>query len=500
MPISLTRVVIKLSEKFSLDFRENMLNAIPEDNASDGTITSKEYIYLPDGHAKALHPDKMLVTGMRGAGKTFWWKALNDDSARSFVNSLNNDIEIGESTIVSKGFGSEPSPNDYPNKEIFRELLSKGNESQKIWRTIILFHLLNKNNDYQNHELLHSKDWSERVSWVNANTQEIYRLLYEIDNDLITNSQYHLILFDALDRTADDWNSMNDVIKGLMQILVEFRTYNRIRPKAFLRTDQINERIFIFADSSKLRAQIVELNWPPRDLYSLLWQRLSNSPATGEEFRNVSNELLACTWEQKDNVWIVPRILRIEENQRQLFHAITGPWMGSDARRGNPYSWLPNHLGDTKHQVSPRSFLAALRKALEDKKRDNHEFPIHYENIKRGVQAASQIRVNEMAEDYPWVSAFMKPLEDLTIPCDFKLIEDKWKTNNVFSRVNSINIGDAQLPPQHINEGAEGIRKDMEELFLFSNMSDGRVTMPDVFRVGYGIKMRGGIRKLKNDS
>ena len=80
---------------------------------------------------------------------------------------------------------------------------------------------------------------------------------------------------------------------------------------------------------------------------------------------------------------------RDKEIQRDIFHAITGPWMGRDKRRGFPYTWLPNHLGDTRGQVSPRSFLAAIRRASEDPPRDSYEYTLYYESIKRGVQEAS---------------------------------------------------------------------------------------------------------------
>ncbi|WP_322487097.1 hypothetical protein [Chloroflexus sp.] len=52
--------------------------------------------------------------------------------------------------------------------------------------------------------------------------------------------------------------------------------------------------------------------------------------------------------------------------------------------------------------MSPRSFLAAIRAAAKDSKRyPNYPYPLHYESITRGVQQASQTRVDEIAEDYP---------------------------------------------------------------------------------------------------
>ena len=43
---------------------------------SYGELPKPESVYLPRSHLKATDPNSLLVTGMRGAGKTFWWSAL----------------------------------------------------------------------------------------------------------------------------------------------------------------------------------------------------------------------------------------------------------------------------------------------------------------------------------------------------------------------------------------------------------------------------------------
>ena len=56
---------------------------------------------------------------------------------------------------------------------------------------------------------------------------------------------------------------------------------------------------------------------------------------------------------------------------------------------------------------------------------------------------------------------------------------------------------DVKLPPCGIDEGAEGARRDLEALSIFQRMHDGRVNIPDVFRVGYGLGRRGGVRPVR---
>ncbi len=70
---------------------------------------------------------------------------------------------------------------------------------------------------------------------------------------------------------------MYTIVRGLLQVLLEFRSYKRIRPKAFLRADQLEDSsVAAFPDSSKVLSQKVELSWPRNELYGLLWQHLAN--------------------------------------------------------------------------------------------------------------------------------------------------------------------------------------------------------------------------------
>jgi len=54
-----------------------------------------------------------------------------------------------------------------------------------------------------------------------------------------------------------------------------------------------------------------------------------------------------------------------------------------------------------KGQVSPRSFLLALKRAEEVSRERNAEEILHFEGLKKGVQDASRVRKQELMEDYP---------------------------------------------------------------------------------------------------
>ena len=470
------------------------LVALPEGTSYDETPTP-EQVYLPPSHLKAMDPNNMLVTGMRGAGKTFWWAALQESAVRQFINRTDPRSALNESTDVRTGFGIRPALEKYPDRDVLQNLMRKRVEPRIIWRTVLAWQLAE-----QSHPLQQKKTWRARVDYVADNPEAIARLFEKRDAEFDCQGEYLLMLFDALDRCADNWKDMYRLIRGLMQTALDMRSYRRLRVKMFLRSDQVDEtQIADFQDASKVLSSSVELSWPARELYGLLWHLLINGQTSDPFKRFLGDEWQQVNDDGQRKMFVVRRTL-VMEGQREKFHGITGPWMGRGPKRGFPYTWIPNHLSDTGGRVSPRSFLAALREAAADTddQYPDYQHPLHYDSIKRGVQKASSIRVNELREDYPWVNDVMIPLNGLVVPCKFDEIADRWQRDDVVASLReSISQNEIKLPPRHIELDIDGVRQDLESLGIFLRMHDERVNIPDVFRVGYGIGRRGGVRPVR---
>ena len=172
--------------------------------------------------------------------------------------------------------------------------------------------------------------------------------------------------------------------------------------------------------------------------------------------------------------------------------------MGKDKRRGIPYIWTVGHLADARQQTSPRSFLAAIRRACDNscEKYRNAEYAIHYESIKTGVQAASEIRVNEMKEDNPWAGDLLALLKGVTVPCPFEDVQALWENRYPQGPKELIARYPQHTPPEFALQRWQDVRELLERLGFCMTLGDGRFNMPDLYRVGFRLGRRGGVKPL----
>jgi hypothetical protein len=432
-------------------------------------------LYLPPSHLKALRLDAPIVVGGRGMGKSFWTAVLQSDSLRNLLGSAVSELT---GLIVRVGFANAEAIADYPNADVFSVFLDQGGDPYDLWRAVILRWVAEQSGQY-----IPRHSWLATVEWLKSDPEAAARLMQR------PRDWRGLILFDALDRTSNVWHRMDDIVRGLLRAVLWLKAFTGLYGKVFLREDQAERTVFNFPDASKLTATKEELTWARHDLHGLLWQRLINAlNEHGALMRHI------CPHVPQSGVWRVADEMKIEsEAQRKAFERLAGLWMGRDRRRGVPYTWSVSHLADGRGRTSPRSFLAAIRQAAEDssERYPQHEMTLHYESIKRGIQKASEIRVQEMAEDYPWVPEVLSELKGMNVPCDVGAIEERWASR--FPE-GPQSISTDRLPAPHTARGWDGLREDLRRLGLIETKKDGRIDMPDLYRVGFGLGRKGGVK------
>jgi hypothetical protein len=481
--------------------RQALLTSLPHiDQATSEPPEEVAFTYVPPSHASALDIGNPIVEGIRGAGKSFWWATLHSERHRRFVASAFPEARIGKNILTSQGFGSSSKPRSYPGKDTIAKLSGKY-APRHLWRAIIATQIEVALPYPQT-----GASWDKKVHWVKEHPEELDDLLYEKDEELAKQKKIRLVLFDALDRLADDWLAIRPLARSLFQAALDFRGYRNIRLKIFVRPDMLEDRdILGFPDASKLLARKITLEWRRADLYALLFQCLGNAKSGGDTFRKHCSKEFNLNWrhDEDNDAWVLPKDLRMEESiQKEVFHAITGPAMASGPsahKRGFPYTWLVNHLMDGRNQVSPRSFCAALRVASQQETLRGWEYALDYKAIQAGVQEASRIRVDEITrEDYPWIETVMNPLKGMiTVPCLERDIISIWKENGIIRLLQRSMKRGAKLPPQHIDEGSKGILTDLEALGVIQFLGGDRIQMPDVYRIAFSLGRRGGVKPLR---
>ena len=455
--------------------REAIL-AAPLETSSFGETPQLGTLYLPPSHLKALRLDAHIVVGGRGVGKSFWTAALQSEPLRVQLGSTISSELAG--IEVFAGFSNVEAIDNYPNSDVFAAFLAENGDPYDLWRAVVLRWVARRTNVD-----IPAENWAATVGWLRTKPEAAARLIQG------QRDWKGLILFDALDRTSSDWQRMDEIVRGLLRTVLWMKSFPGLYAKVFLREDQAERTVFNFPDASKLTATEAKLTWARHDLHGLLWQRLINAPDMyGDLMRQI------CPNAALGNVWRVAQEMKMEsEVQKKAFETLAGPWMGRDKRRGVPYTWSVGHLADGRGQTSPRSFLAAIRQAAEDsgERYSSHEYALHFESIKRGIQKASEIRVQEMAEDYPWVPEVLSALSGMNVPIELNAVQQKWEAK---FPGGALGIGSERLPAQHIDRGWDGVREDLQRLGLLETKKDGRIDMPDLYRVGFGLGRMGGVK------
>lgn len=447
-------------------------------------------IFAPARHANALDPQRTLVVGNRGVGKSFWSSVLAHPEARDSVSLAFPRLKLTQICAVlgfheaaGKDTGPAPSP-DY-----LKQLSKEGFEPEQIWRGVLVQAL--------RHELPGVIDLptsiKDSIEWLNADLNRSEAAFRMADEAFLKKGKTFLLIFDALDRLGKDWEAITPLTKGILRLALDMRGYRAMKAKVFMRTDQSkDDSLFRFADASKIRSDEVKLTWKPVELFGLLYNQLTKDIPVREALFRLAGE--------SKNSDITDDLRRDEILQEQLFYRLAGEFMGAGPKRGRTYTWIYDHLADTFGETSPRSFITAIQRAA-DQPPVPKDTAIDHSGIRAGVQDASKVRVRELNEDYEWIDKVMKALAGLEVPCDPAIFVSRWKDRNIIQQLRSdANDATSKLPLEVVScvgPPELALLNALENIGVIEFRTETRINMPDIFRVEAGIKRRGGVRPPK---
>jgi hypothetical protein len=449
-----------------------------------------EEAFLPIGHRGVLDLRRQLVVGERGMGKSFWTHALGNKDIRDKLAGYYRFPEL-KSTEVRIGFnGSDKKQAFAPTVDDLAEVgqLSIG-KPDLIWKALLM----------RIAEDILGKKFDTLAATIGALQQQPSRYsetLSQLDDQLVGKKQHLLVVFDALDRLAQDWSTIRELSRALLRLAIGLQSFESLRAKIFMRVDMFSDReIFRFQDSSKIKNDHVSLVWQPEELYGLVLFEILRNPIGQQQLTmlaELTNTLAALPIDGEDSR------LRVDE-QRRLVHALAGEFMGSNKKRGLVYTWVPLHLSDAANTCSPRTFLTAWKVAAERVPAPTDRAVDHL-GLLDGVRSASQSRLNELYEDYEWIRPSLEALKRQFVPMSRDHLFQLWEESRVMGAIESSTLGEVSKTPAGLTDspGLETLLEAMKAVAVMDERSNGKINVPDIYRVEAGILRKGGVAVPKH--
>ncbi|MCP4700850.1 MAG: hypothetical protein GY862_28950 [Gammaproteobacteria bacterium] len=477
------------------------ITPVPSHNAAKAPDLVQ--IYTPKGHEAALDPERPLVIGERGTGKSFWSATLLNDKTRSFIARSYPRLELDHCDVFLGFAGMDTDINGAPSTEMLDDLIEKDKHpAEKVWRAVLL-NCVRRTLDLDLPARLRGVDGL--AAWVEADAERAQFHLRKADNALRKQDRRIVILFDALDRLGTDWRQIRERTKALLRVTLAMRVYRAVKPKLFMREAQAEDRsIATFPDASKLLGAKVDLEWEQRDLYGLLFTLLANDSRAGGDFAAiVRQEAAGITLRNVRNEGLSDPLKQSEQKQEAIFAAMAGKYMGNNARKGKTYTWLYNHLSDGFGRVSPRTFLEALRHAANCRMASDVRFAITPKAMQAGAEAASKLRLGYLKEDYKWIEDAVEPLAELNVPCHKEDLFQCWQDAGVVQSIRASAGAKEYLEPIEFHEASNNypiaLLRALRRIGVAQRRANGRVNIPDIYRVAAKLLRRGGNPGITNE-
>jgi hypothetical protein len=446
---------------------------------------SVERAFLPEGHRGVLDLRRQLVVGNRGMGKSFWTHALLSPELRSRLADAYGHRPLSTAAVFVGFNGSEKVSPTAPTIDEVTTLLARGAPPELIWRAVLIRIATKHLSDSAHKPLV------EVLSSLQADPNRYSVELSVADEKLTGAGSTLLIVFDALDRLARDWESIRKLTRALLSVAVGLQSFRSIRAKIFMRADQFSDQyLFGFPDSSKIKNDHVNLIWRPAELYGLLlFELLRNERSRNPLVALAAVEQASAALPQAGvDSWANA------EEQARLINGIAGEFMGSNKKRGQVYTWVPLHLSDAAHTCSPRSFLIAWKKAAEHRPAPEGRAVDHL-GLLDGVRSASESRLTELYEDYPWIKPALEALRRQFVPMEREQLLDIWQSKNVIEFIGKKAADEPKYAPVKFLAGDQlsALLSSMRDVSVMEERANGKINVPDIFRVEAEILRKGGV-------
>lgn len=454
---------------------------IPVDADTDDLVLRT---FLPGPqHERAMDRRVLVVRGERGAGKTALFQLLHAVQRQNIP--LSKIVQGAPDGRRIDGFAEQGTA--HPPADVVEQFAAGAgaDDVRAFWLGHLVGRLSAEGVGKTEHPSVFFNAYTPAPTtpsrWVpqaRASLADLYAWLDAVER---ASGETCFVVYDHLDRIGTiDRRVREKVSAGLLGLWLSLsQRYSRIHGKVLLREDLFQATLTSFADATKLEARSVRLDWNAGRLLALLVRRFAADGKLRQWLEEVAHMELS---RSKYLGWMPPAELD-ERGQRNFGTSLVGPYMGAGPTKGFSHTWLINHLQDAHLRVAPRSLLALVRGAaelaLDRGPGASYRRLLVPTELQQSLEKASLRRVSELKEDYPVVGR-LEGLRDATLFLSRR---------EVVQALGSVKLEDGF---QHDAEGA------FEELVRIGVLADrgGRMDVPDVYRYGFGIKRKGGTRRV----
>jgi len=261
-------------QKWDTIIQDNVLNDIKgklpnlyAENIEYSPEYISNYFYFRPCMEDLLIPEKCVLLGDKGTGKTAFYKALKIDSFFQMLISKAQKRHLGYDVLNITNFDTDNFEFVGLDELIKDELLIK-----RFWMFFIWNAICSRSNyGGGNKDLLVDLDnlaAQDKIKALLNNAESYTRIeeeLGEINAKLKREDKRLILTFDQLDNIVKPF-LWNDVIAPLVKIVMRF-SYDFIHPKLFLRRD-LYERLGNLTNKNSFRARTIDLEWSQNEIFS----------------------------------------------------------------------------------------------------------------------------------------------------------------------------------------------------------------------------------------
>lgn len=462
------------------------LTALKSDD--DDALTQDPKWFLPlDGHARALRTETLVVRGGRGAGKSALFHALGYLKGHPAVAEALGASSISSTTWL-EGFSIAVM---HPSDAV---VSSFGNGASEAERRSFWFGWLCVRLSTETKTPLPPGELQDAMS---SGVVEPARLATAAGGQIATLSawldqiergshQTVSVTYDGLDRIGSSSSARTELTASLLAMWLSLADrYRTIRPKIFVREDLFQASLAKFPDASKLDARSVTLEWRVEDLYRVLIKHMANTSDELKVWVEGSTKGVPLTLRGSLG-WMPPPLPEQGKvpSQKAFVDHLAGELMGTGAKKGLTFRWIPNRLQDAHSRIVPRSILNLIRNAAELSLQQGPQARnlrlLTPEELQGALTKTSLRRVNELKEEFPVVSR-LENLRKKTVMLPRKAAVDALST----PRESADEFG----------EDGDQVLRTLIDLGVMSERPNGAIDVPDIYRYGFGILRKGGVKR-----